>query len=153
MASTRPLTASLDRCQRRLATVWFVWSSLVTGLVFLQTVFGHFEGRGVETWKWIAASLGPPLALLVGAVTAKALTSKHGQSKTLVSYFAYRLSLWISLLYLTLVTLTILLEPVAMMAAQKADLNLIGQSELWLVPLQSLLTASFGAFGASKVDA
>ena len=39
-----------------------------------------------------------------------------------------------------------------MAAAKRADLNLISDSEFWLVPLQSLLTASLGAFGASKVD-
>jgi len=97
-------------------------------------------------------SLGPPLALLLGAVTAKELTKKRRQQKVLVSAFAYRLSLWMSIFYLTLVTLTILLEPAAMMVAQRADLNLISASELWLVPLQSLLTGSLGAFGASKVD-
>lgn len=152
MARSSVLTAPLDRCQRSLARVWFIWSGLVVGLVFLQTVFGHFDGRGASTWKWIATSLGPPLALLLGAVAAKELTKNRRRQKTLVSVFAYRLSLWVSIFYLTLVTLTILLEPVAMAAAKRADLNLISDSEFWLVPLQSLLTASLGAFGASKVD-
>lgn len=152
MAKSSVLTAPLDRCQQSLVRVWVVWSGLVVGLVFLQTVFGHYEGRGAATWKWMATSLGPPLALLLGAVAAKALTKKHRQQKILVSAFAYRLSLWVSIFYLTLVTLTLLLEPVAMMVAQRADLNLISESELWLVPLQSLLTGSLGAFGASKID-
>lgn len=152
MARSSVLTAPLDRCQQNLARVWFVWSGLVVGLVFLQTISGHYEGREAPTWKWMAMSLGPPLALLLGAVTAKELTKKRRQQKVLVSAFAYRLSLWMSIFYLTLVTLTILLEPAAMMVAQRADLNLISASELWLVPLQSLLTGSLGAFGASKVD-
>lgn len=144
--------APLDRCQEKLAKLWFLWSGLLISLVFLQTVLGHYEGRGADTWKWLAASLGPPLGLLIGVVAAKALTKKAQKQRVFVSAFSYQLSLGISILYLTLVSLTILLEPVAMMAAQRSDLDLIDQSELWLIPVQSLLTASFGALGASKVD-
>jgi hypothetical protein len=150
--ATSILTVSFENCQQRLARLWFVWSGIIVGIVFLQTIFGHFEGRLADTWKWVAASLGPPLALLAGAVVAKRLSQQRRRGKTLVSRFAYRLSAGVSSFYLLLLTLTILLEPIAMMATQRADLNLIKTSELWLIPMQSLLTGSLGAFGASKVE-
>jgi hypothetical protein len=132
-------------CQRRIATVWLLGSGLIYLLVLVQTLFGYYGDDAETAWSWILPITLPTLSLIIGVMVAGARKRQKGRNDQ-VSEFVYRLALGLSLFYLSVVLLTLLVQPIV----EVEPPDLMKQSNLWLAPLQGLVTASLGAFYISK---
>ncbi len=132
-------------CRRRIATAWLLGSGLIYLLVLLQTLFGYYGSGADAAWSWILPVTLPNLSLIIGVMVASARKSQKGRNEQ-VSEFVYRLALGLSLFYLAVVLLTLLVQPIVDIEPP----DLMKQSNLWLAPLQGLVTAALGAFYISK---
>jgi len=84
----------------------------------------------------------PTLSLIVGAVAYEA---RHQQTAT-VSHLAFRISFWLSVVYLALVLTVFLGQPFSGMT----PLGLMQVSNLFLGPIQGLLGLALGVFFVSR---
>jgi hypothetical protein len=141
------MQVSMARCKRRLGALWFGWSGLLFVLLTLQTVFGRYGSNADEAWGWLLPGLLPTLSVIISVLVMDAL----GQSlkvKSVDSYFFW-LTFSLCTFYLMMVTLTILLQPFAPLD----PLTLVKQSNLWLGPLQGLVSAALVAFFTKRETA
>ncbi|MFX0141103.1 MAG: hypothetical protein ACFFDN_46120, partial [Candidatus Hodarchaeota archaeon] len=127
-------------CKKRLTTLWFVGASFLLLLFFFQTLFGKYKGIAMEAWGWLMPTIMPSLSLVLGVWGMYVLDM--GVKTKKVDRFVFRLSFALSALYLSLVTLTILFQPFTLLS----PLDWMKQSNLWLGPLQGLVSASLGVF-------
>ena len=134
------MQVSMMRCKRRLGALWFAWSAFLFILLTLQTVFGRYGSSADEAWGWLMPGILPTLSLIVGVLVMDAL-GKSVKVKSVDSYFFW-LTFALCSFYLLMVTLSILLQPFATLDA----LALLKQSNLWLGPLQGLVSAALVAF-------
>lgn len=133
-------TLAVGKCKKGLARVWFSGAGLVFVIVLLQSLFGRYAGHLADAWGWFLPAVMPTLSLMIGVFVADALAG--GRPERYVDAFVYRLALGLSLGYFAVVLATLLLQPFTGVA----PLELLGTSQLWLAPLQSLVTAVLGAF-------
>lgn len=131
---------SMFSCKARLAVLWIVFGSVIFLLLFLQTVRGYYGDLASDAWGWFLPSIIPPLSLIVSVLVLDALGK--GIRTAHADPLMFKVAVGLSCGYLTLVLLTILAQPFAAMA----PLELMKQSNLWLGPLQGLVTAALGAF-------
>lgn len=132
----------IERCKRRLATLWLVGSAVLFILLIAQTVGNHYGEKDNEAWGWLLPNLMPTLLLIGGAVMADAFGT--GAKVKSVDDFVYKLSLTLSAVYLFMVILPILLQPLVFHTYP--PIELLKRSNLWLGPLQGLVSAAIGAF-------
>lgn len=135
-------------CRRRIATAWLLGSGLIYLLVLAQTLFGYYGNDAETAWSWILPITLPNLSLIIGVMVAGARKRQKGRNDQ-VSDFVYRLALGLTLFYLAVVLMTLLVQP--LIEIEPPDL--MKQSNLWLAPLQGLVTAALGAFYISKEQA
>ena len=131
---------STEIAQRRLTITWGIGALLLFSVMFLQTVFGHYGERVQDAWEWFLPTIMPTLSLIIG-VWVTDIQSRRVKSKT-TNKFLYHLSLTLSIVYLLMITLILFLQPIASIP----PLELMKQFSLGLTAVQSLATASLGAF-------
>ncbi len=139
--SNRVLAAE---CKRKLAALWFGGSGLIFLVLLLQTIFGHYGENVRDVWGWFLTSTMPTLSIIVGVLVTDALGK--GRQVSQVDIFIYRLSFWLSVIYILLISLVISIQPFVIVS----PINLMRESHVWLGPFQGLVTASLGAFFISK---
>ena len=148
VAPEKPQTAAagalMSVCRRHLALVWFAAAGLLLVLVLLQSLLGHYGAHVREAWSWLLPTIMPTLALIIGVLTADL---RAGRDDPPVDPFLYRLALGASVFYLLVVALTIFVQPLV----AQAPTELMSMSNLWLAPLQGLVSAAIGAFFVKKV--
>lgn len=130
----------MERCRRTLGVVWFVGGALLFILLVAQTLGNHYGDKDNEAWGWLLPNLLPTLSLIIGALMADAFGSQ--QKNKQVDAFVYRLALGVSAIYLLMVLLPVLAQPLVFYP----PLDLLKRSNLWLGPLQGLVSATIGAF-------
>jgi len=131
---------SWTKSKKYLATLWFIGSGLIFLTLIIQTIMGRYVDNVNEVWKWFLPTIMPSLSLIIGVFVMDA----RGREEKIVTAdrFFLRLSFGLSLLYLIVVSLTILLQPFSKLS----PVELMKQSNLWLGPFQGLVSASLGAF-------
>ena len=134
----------MDRCKRRLATLWFSGAGLVFFIFLFQTLGGHYRENVQEAWGWLLPTIMPTLSLIVSILVMDALGK--GVPTQVVDSFLFRLAFALSAAYLAVVLLTILVQPIS----ELTSVELMRQSNLWLGPHQGLACASIGAFFVKK---
>lgn len=132
-------------CRRRLAIVWFAGSALALALFLAQTMGGKYGDETAKAWGWFIPTVLPTLSLIIGVVTAQAL--QPDDPTVTVSSLSYRLSLWLSIVYLILVIATPLMEPIVQ---PENPLDFFNLTTVWLSPVQGLAGIALGAFFVSK---
>ena len=130
----------MDKCKRRLGTLWFVGAGLVFFLLLFQSLLGHYGENVEEPWGWFLPTILPTLSLIIGVLVMDALGK--GIKTMMVDRFMFRLALGLSAAYLVVVSLTILMQPFSALN----PVDLMKQSNLWLGPIQGLVSAAIGAF-------
>lgn len=128
------------QCKRRLATLWFGASGALFSILIVQSILGKYGEGAAEAWSWFLPTLVPTLSLIVGVLVMDAL--KKGVKQRTVGAFLFNLSFWLSGFYLLTLGLTIFLQPFSEMGA----LELMKVSNLWIAPIQGLVTAAIAAF-------
>lgn len=134
------MTVGMARCRNRLALLWFSLSGLLFGLVLAACLGGYYGPDFAWVWAWLLPTIMPTLSLIVGVLVVEALRTPEPNRR--VSRFLFRLAMGLSIAYLGLVLVTFLAQPYSSLDPPK----LLEQSQLWLAPLQGLVTASLAAF-------
>jgi hypothetical protein len=130
----------LAKCQGRLAIVWFGGCALLLILMILNSIIGTYGDNPKDAWGWFLPTVLPSLSLMAGALMYDAQTRSRGNLK--VDKLLFGITLSMSSLYLFLVLCSILLYG----PAAKDPVKLMTDSNLWLGPLQGLVTATVGFF-------
>ena len=134
---------STDKCKNLLAAIWFIGSGVLFFVLLLQTIFGRYGDHTSEAWEWFFPNVIPTLSLMLGVFIANAL-GVAVQTKT-VGRFLFGLALGLSTFYLLVVALTIFSLPFVSPKPSEM-IAFLRQSNLWLGPLQGLVSASIGFF-------
>jgi len=100
---------STSRCKKRLALLWLLGVIILFFLLLLQTIFGHYHDNTIEAWGWLLPTIMPTLSLIMSVLVMDA-SGKAVKTKT-VDQFLYRITFTLSTVYLLLVALSILLQP------------------------------------------
>lgn len=135
---------TVEQCKKRLATLWFIVSGCLFLLFVGQTLGDHYHNYTEEAWGWFLPAIMPTLSLIIGVLVIEARHREKNTKKA--DTFLYRLSFWLSSVYLLSLTLTILLQPVMTLS----PIKLMNRSSFWLGPVQGLVAASLGAFFVKK---
>ncbi|MDM8541580.1 hypothetical protein QUF90_10885 [Desulfococcaceae bacterium HSG9] len=136
----------IERCKKRLSVLWFSGTAFIIFILILQTIFGRYGNKSDEVWKWLLPTIMPTLSLIVSVLITDINANKSIKTKT-VDTFYYRISFATSATYLIIVSLTILLQPFSSFP----PLELIRHSNLWLGPLQGIVSGLIGAFFVKSI--
>ena len=134
----------MDVSQKRLATLWFIGAGFLFFLLLLQTMRGVYGDKAGEAWSWLLTTFMPTLLLIVGALVNKArLQNAH---EVTVDRFMYVISFYLSIAYLIAVILTFILSQLS----AQSPLTQLKLSNLYLTPIQGLVSLALGAFFVSQ---
>lgn len=156
---------SMSLCKTRLARLWLIMFGFILLLLIGQYVFGKYdykirieveenrwevrnENKAGEAGKWFVTSVIPALSLIVAALAQDILRKKKKKRDRKVSRSTFRLFFFLSLLYLTVVSLVILVNPFS----SHSQVALMEQSKVWLIPFQGVVGIGLGAFFIVKQD-
>ena len=131
---------SMETSRRRLAILWFAGGGVVFLTLLAQTLAGRYGERVEQAWGWMLPSVMPTLSLIVAVLVMS--SRRRASPKTVVDRFFYRLSWWLSAVYLATVAATLFVQPLT----RWAPLDLMERSNLWLGPMQGLVTGSLAVF-------
>jgi hypothetical protein len=129
----------LAHARSRLASVWLTAAGVIFGLLILQSLLGKYEKRVQQAWSWALPTMMPTLTLMISVLGADALKAAAGENAYVKKNF-YHIAFWMSLAYLSLILVTILIEPFVCYSS----LDLFNLSNLWLGPFQGLVASTFG---------
>jgi hypothetical protein len=141
-------TLPLDTAQTQLATVWFTGAAVPFVLLVAQSILGRYQDSVSEVWGWFVPSVGPTLGLILGVMGATALIDarKAESPQREVKRSFFKLAFWLSIAYLTLLTLTLLLEPFSGLRGIK----LYNVANYWLGPAQTLVAGAIAVLFTSQ---
>jgi hypothetical protein len=135
---------SMDISQKRLTTLWFIGAGLLFFLLLMQTMRGVYGDKAGEVWSWLLPTFMPTLLLMVGALVNKA--RQQSTQEVTVDRFMYLISFYLSMAYFIAVIVTFILSQLSS-ASPLAQLKL---SNLYLTPIQGLVSLALGAFFVSQ---
>ena len=134
----------LDTVRSRMAIVWLGGASLILVIVVLQSLLGRYADKTQEAWGWLLPTLMPTLGMIVTVLGYTALDPLRSRSVVRKSFF--QVALFLSAMYLLLILLTILIQPLA----GTDPVELMRISNLWLGPFQGLVASALGVLFVSK---
>jgi hypothetical protein len=130
-----------------LTKLWFVWSSILFTTLLVQSVNDFYGGKTADAWGWFVPLVSPTLSAMIGVFVAA--KSRSLKPRGDMSPYLYSLSYWLSVTYLTIISFTIYIAPVAWSRAGITPVDLFKLSQLWLLPIQALVVAALGALLAA----
>lgn len=139
MARTRNDWMDLDSARTKLLVIWLSGGGFLFLILTLQSIFGRYGTELQSVWSWFIPNVLPTLSLMIGVIGATALSPAANQPKRVKRSF-FRISLALSFFYLTLLALTIMLEPFT----KTPVLELYASSNYFLGPIQGLTVAALG---------
>jgi hypothetical protein len=134
----------LDAVRARLAKMWIGGASVIFITVVLQSLLGRFGDQTQEAWGWLLPTIMPTLGMIITVLGYTALDPLLSQSVVRKSFF--QIAFWLSGFYMSLILLTILIQPLAGASA----IQLMHLSNLWLGPFQGLVASALGILFVSK---
>jgi hypothetical protein len=134
------MALSMTAARRRLSVVWFTGAGLLFLVMIVQTVFDHYGSDAEEAWGWLLPGILPTLSLIIGVLVMDALGKSVKAAA--VDGFMFWTAFGLSVFYLLMVALPILLQPFTGLE----PLTTLKQSNLWLGPMQGLVSAALAAF-------
>jgi hypothetical protein len=134
------MALSMTAARRRLSVVWFTGAGLLFLVMIMQTFLGHYGSDAEEAWGWLLPGVLPTLSLIIGVLVMDALGKSVKASR--VDGFMFWTAFGLSAFYLLMVALPILVQPFI----GSEPLALLKQSNLWLGPMQGLVSAALAAF-------
>jgi hypothetical protein len=137
------MSIPISKCERWLALVWFVPAGVLSLIFIIQSMSNKYLGQTAEAWQWFLPNLLPVLSLILGALVAEAMSGGPGARR--IQRFYFRLTMGLSIVYLIAFALPILALPfVAVRSGEMIEH--LKRSNLWLGPMQGLVSASLGIF-------
>ena len=148
-AMSRSDLVSLDTVRTRLAMIWLIGGGVIFLLLVVQSLMGRYEDNTKEAWEWLLPSVMPSLGLILTVLGYSAMDPNFGTS--VVRRLFATIATALSVLYLSLILLTVLIQPIAAPDSTKA-LELMRTSNLWLGPLQGLVASAMSVLFVAKKD-
>jgi hypothetical protein len=148
---------SMSYCKKRLAILWFISFVIIFLIILAQTVFGKYEDKFEEAWNWLTQNTLPTLSLIVSTFVVDIFENTQNDKK--VDAFYYKFCLFGCSVYLFVLLLTILSQPIAHMYIKinhnenfesMTSIDFLKKSNLWLSPLQALISVLLGVFFIKK---
>ena len=137
----------VDKAQKNLSKVWFIWSAFLWLLMIVYTITGRFEGVDLRAaWDWFLPLNLPPLALMVSTFAISALSG--GGEKKSVDRRIFVVGIGLSCFYLFVLTLILLANPLQF--TKTPTVVLMQSSMLFLGPINGLVTSALGVFFVSQ---
>jgi hypothetical protein len=134
----------MSQCKARLAIVWFSGAGILFVLIFAQTVGGRYGYQLDGAWNWLLPNVMPTLSLITSVLVMDSMGK--GEQKKSINRFLFKMTFWLSIVYLLVMILTILFAPVS----EQSPLEFLHISSIWLGPFQGLVTGLMGAFFIQK---
>jgi hypothetical protein len=142
-SETQP-TILLESVRLRLSILWLVGSGVILLMLIAQSLMGKYQNKTQEVWGWMLPTILPALSLILSVLGASALAEESGKTRAKRSFFL--IAYLLSAVYLFLVFATMLIEPFTSFE----PLELLKLSNLWLAPLQGLVTSALGVLFFTK---
>lgn len=148
IAKHAPSLVSLDGARMDIAKIWLIGSLLIFSLVIIQSLSGSFgESYAQPVWEWLLPTVVPTLGMIISTLAASAFA--RTASDALVRRSFSRIASLISAFYLlTILALIVFRQSIA--PDTQSWLAKVHMSNLWLGPLQGLVTAALGALFVAK---
>jgi hypothetical protein len=135
----------LNRCQRRLALLWYFGALLPAAVILVQTVKGVYPDAA-SAWNWLLPTLLPTLGLVTAVLGAETLRAHHLGHAVTADAFYFGVTFWLSVVYLATVLFTIFAQPFS--TSSPADV--LKSSRAVLVPFEGIVATSMGVFFAKN---
>lgn len=136
------------RAKTRLATVWLGGGGVIFLILLPMVMMGKFHGvpKGVEdAFGWYLTTIMPNLSLIIGALVEDVRAEPEKKIKHVDSFF-YRLAVGFSIFYLGVVLLTLFGSTFSILPPEERGVAMLRLSNLWLAPIQGLVTGILGFF-------
>lgn len=134
----------LERARKRLALIWLSGGAILFLLIAVQTLSGAYGADVEKVWSWYLQAIMPTLTLMVGAFVSNVLNSAEYVGN--VDRFLYRFTFAMSLVYIIGIAAPLLFAPIT----SESIAVLLKSSNLYLLPLQGLVSLSLGAFFVNR---
>lgn len=139
---------TLKSSRNLLTLIWIVGFLPPFFILAARTYFGSYYGdNDKEAWSWFTPNIVPTLGVIIGTVASSAV-GKQTEEKTVDSFF-FKLTVALSILYLTVFNLIFILEPLS----DSPPLETLKRSSLFLGIAQGLVTSALGAFFVRSSEA
>src|SRR5262249_53660073 len=129
------MTLLMTQCKKRLTVIWCIGFVALFVTLLIQSIKGHYGDNTSEAWGWLFPTILPTLLLILGVMVSDAINKPETDTK--VDSFIYNLAKYLSIIYLLVVSATILLQPFS----SSTPLELMKMSNIWLGPLQGVVAA------------
>ena len=140
-------------CQKRLASLWYIWTGVLIILLLAQLAgnyFGDSDASIPEIFTWFFSNTLPFLSLITGAWTLAVNDGKNNCRRRFADNHWYNITLWISVFYLTLLTVVPLLPTFGFF--ERTPLRFMQAANAFLVPIQSIALLALGAFFTRSLE-
>ena len=137
----------LERVRTKLAALWMIGGSSIVGMLVIQSLLGRYGDKVQDAWGWLLPTLMPTLTMILAVLGYSALS--HTMSGIVVRRDFFTLAFWLSAFYLFLIIITIIIQPFAVSSRDEA-IGLMRMSNLWLGPLQGLVSSVLGVLFVTK---
>ncbi|MEI6847265.1 MAG: hypothetical protein WCK32_04385 [Chlorobiaceae bacterium] len=137
----------VQECKKRLLVIWLVGAAVLSVVLIGQSMSGaYIDAANVDlagdAWGWFLPNVMPTLSLMIGVVVKD--VGAVSDEKKVVDTFIYRLNLWLSVAYFLVLMSSVFLQPV--FGQDVFPLEFLKKSNLWLGPMQGLVTLALGVF-------
>mgnify|MGYP001492347666 CR=1 FL=1 len=130
---------SFQKCKMRLAALWAVSFGILLVIIVLQIYQGIYDDQSAVAIEIFLQHFVPTLSLIFGVFAYE--QTKRTRDREIDS-FLYYLAAGTSTLYIVLVAMSILIQPVV----DRSPSDVLQVSTLWLAPLHALVSAAVGIF-------
>ncbi len=133
----------VQECKKRLLVVWLAGAGMLSLILIGQSMQedGPYLDRVSDAWAWFLPNVIPTLSLMVGVVVKDFSATSD---KKIIDTFLFQLSFWLSITYFLVLMASISLQPY--FSPNIAPLDFLKQSNLWLGPMQGIVTLALGVF-------
>lgn len=138
------MTIKTSLAKKRIATLWLILSGLLILIFLIFTFTDKFENKNQQAWGWMLSCIMPTLSLMfsIFMFDVKSVDTDNKE----VDRFYYRITLGLSIAYLSLIFANIFICPFI----EKSLMEMMTESNIVLAPFQGLVSASVGLFFYKK---
>jgi len=143
MSSKKSGDMFLSDAQILIARVWLGGFVVLLLLLTLQAASGHYDDvMVIESFIWLLPNTFPTLFPIIGILSSSAL--KTSTLEVRIRRGFVRVVLYLSVFYFILLLVPLLAESRLIPSSLQRS-KLLSLSNLWLAPMQGLITATLGA--------
>lgn len=125
--------------QKKLLTLWCLCAAIILVIMVVKSLGGIYGSQLSDAWAWFIPNILPTLSLMITVAIVDFGTLPNEKQSHV---YLFQLAFWLSFAYLVLIGFTIL-NPIP---SDESPIDVMKRSNLWLGPIQGLVSAILGAF-------